>query len=502
MNKKAFYTIVLFVSITQQSIGQDFNQIEAKIDSLMTNGILPSMAIGILKDGEVIYERAFGYSDIENGVPSTIHTPYQLASLSKPITASTIMKLHENGIINLDDPITKYVTLKKVDSTFTDPTIRQVMNHTAGLGTYFDIYYADERVNPVSFAEAWAQYGIQLHQPGKVSEYSNLGYGLLDDIISKATAVSFKQNVQETVFEPLKMNDSFLIGPKLNIGQKLAKSYGHSSTVLPHLWTNTPGAGNIAASVHDMIQFASAHLQIQPYNFLKVASIHEMNTYEEPNALFHYYQDTFYGLGWYVMKNDKGQKVVWHEGGMMGASTTLKLYPKENTAIVLLTNTYNPAVCRSVSDLISGLVIENYTPTPINEVAEYKPVVSDTTFVGTWKGTMQIEEQEVPISMNIENETIQFSYLDNRFASSFLTDYSPLPFHSKLQFGLVNQGYFAGTGVGELSAANNRNCHQHLLSFRLLKNGSSLRGEVIYLAGGEREHYALPYSIALEKTGF
>ena len=499
MGKKLFYTIIVVISIAQQSISQDFRRIEARVDSLIEKGVLPSIGIGILKDGEILYEKAFGYSDIENGVKSTIHTPYKLASLSKPITATSIMKLHEDGLINLEDPITKYVTLKKVDSTFSDPTIGQVMNHTAGLGTYFDIYYADETLDSFSFEEAWAQYGTQFHQAGKVCEYSNLGYGLLDFIIQKVTSNSFEDYVQANIFHTLGMKDAFLIGSTLIEGEKTAKSYGHELRPLPHLWTNTPGAGNIAASIHDILLFGSAHLQTQTSNLLQASSLLEMRTYKEANALFHYYQDTFYGLGWYVMENDKGHKVVWHEGGMMGASSVLKIYPKEKIAIALLTNTFRPESCRALSDFIANLVIENYEPTPLNEIAEYQPVASDISFRGLWKGTMLIDNQEVPISLTIADESIQLSYLDNGYAS-FLTDYQPLPFNSQLLFGLVNQGYFVGTGVGELSTSSEKDCNQHLLSFKLFKTGNSLKGQIISLAAADREYYALPYPINLERT--
>lgn len=478
---------------------QNFQELEVTIDSLITNDIVPSLAVGIVKDGEIIYEKAFGYADRERKIESTINTPYQLASLSKPITATAILKLHKEGIINIDDAITKYVSLKKVNSAFQEPTIRQVLNHTAGLGTYFDIYYQDESSKVVSFEEAWDRYGIQFHEPGKVNEYSNIGYGLLSHIISKATFKTFAQYLQSNMFNELNMNDSFVIERADQKQGLLAKKYDHRLKALPFVLNNTPGAGNVASSIHDMMQFALLHLKEPNKKFLGASDIHKMQTYKEKNALFHYYQDTYYGLGWYIMEEDNGQKVVWHEGGMMGASTMLKFYPKEKIAIALLTNTHNPNTCRALADKISSFMIEGYRPTPINEVAEYKGISSDATFIGKWKGVMHMENEKVPISLVMENETTQISFVDHTYAS-FLTNYQPLPVNSKLLFGAINQDYFIGTGVGDLPTSDKRKSHKHLLSLKLFKHGTTLTGTIVNLAAAEREYYARPYYIQLEKT--
>lgn len=493
--KKLIILIAGITAITHGILAQEFGSIEKKIDSLIKAGTFPSIAVGVLKDGDIIYEKAFGHSNREKDIRSTVHTPYQLASLSKPITATAIMKLHEEGKLRIDDPITKWVELKKVDSSFPDPTIQQVMNHTSGLGTYFDIYYADENIPFTDFETAWEQYGIQFQRPGLVCEYSNLGYGLLDYIISEVTGESFAAYLDSSLFSPLNMNDSHLV--KKEERNELARKYGPENKVLPPIQNNTPGAGNVAASVHDMLLFASLHFQNGFKNFLSAESILQMQDYQEPNALFHYYQDTYYGLGWYGMVDDGGQKVIWHEGGMMGASTMLKLYPKENLAIVLLTNTYNSNAIRTIADEMTTLLIPDYQPTPINEVAEYAGVESDSTFIGTWSGTMQIEDQEIPISLDIKAEGIDIFYIDNGF-NSFLTDYQPLPYRTKLLFGAVNQNYFIGTGTGELPTPDKRRL-PHLLSFKLFKDQDLLKGTIVNMAAAEREYYARPYFIELSR---
>lgn len=97
------------------------------------------------------------------------------------------------------------------------------------------------------------------------------------------------------------------------------------------------------------------------------------------------------------------------------------------------------------------------------------------------------------------NVGVQLSYIDPGF-SSFLTDYTPLPYTSKLLFGALNQNYFIGTGMGELPASDKRAKHQHLLSLKLYKEGNKLKGIIVNLAAAKREYYAHPFYIELEKT--
>lgn len=500
--KKILITIIACVWLAQYGYSQKFNNIENVLDSLIRHKHVPSIGVAILKEGKIIYETALGYADVENKIKATVHTPYQLASLTKPITATAIMKLHEQGIIDIDDPITKYIPLKlrKVEVDFSTPSIRQVLNHTSGLGTYFDIYYEDEKVVFENFEKAWDRYGTLFHEPGEVCEYSNLGYGLLDYIIAKNSSMSFADYLKSEIFNPLGMQNSSVILKNSSNSKEMAKKYNHLMEPLPFITNNTAGAGNVASSVHDIMRFANFHLEnLKKERILGGALIKEMQCYKDSLALYHYYKDTYYGLGWYVNPNDNGQSVVWHEGGMMGASTMLKLYPNENIAIVLVTNTYNPGLCRELTDRITVELIEGYRPTPINETAEYGLMSSDSTFIGKWEGYMMIEEQKIPVSLSIADEEIRLRYIDYSI-SSFLTGYQPIPYTSSLLFGAINRNRFIGTGVGKLPASNLRRKFSQLLTIKLLKNKNQLTGTITTLAAADREYYAYPYYLYLEKT--
>ncbi|MEO1652827.1 MAG: serine hydrolase domain-containing protein, partial [Bacteroidota bacterium] len=489
--------ILLMISFGLGPIGfaQESRVIDHLLDSLMNDYSVPSLALAIYKDGDVVYEKALGYSDRERQIKASIHTPYQLASLSKPITATAIMQLQEKKRINIDEPFTDYssLPLKKAQSHFETPSIRQLLNHTSGLGTYFDIYYADEERAFTNFETSWGRYGQLFQAPGRVCEYSNLGYGLLGNIISQESGQAFEDYLEAKIFKPLGMDNAQLIFADGSNQKQIAQKYDHQWQPLPFVNNNTPGAGNIAASIRDVIRFAAFHLgQLPETKVLEKASILEMQQFRDPKALYHYYENTYYGLGWYVRPDDQGKYVVWHEGGMMGASSMLKMFPRENLAIAILTNCYHPSLVRDLTDRLSALMLEAYKPSPLQEMAEYLPVSSDPHFLGLWQGVMNIEGQEIPVSLMIGKEDVQIRYLDIQ-AKSFLTDYQALPYQTTLLFGAVNQNYFIGTGIATLPASHLREGLRHLFSLKLLKQGRRLRGTIIHMAAAEREYYAYPY---------
>jgi CubicO group peptidase (beta-lactamase class C family) len=317
----------------------DLTLVEARINQAVNEKKIPSMVIAVARDGKIIYEKAFGYADAGNEIKATIHTPYQLASASKPFTATAIMMLYERGLINIDSPVTKYVpelTLNKADPHFSTPTVRQVLNHTSGLGTYFDIGYADENYLFDNFENGWKRYGTIFLNPGTVSEYSNLGYGLLDHVIANVSGKTYNNFMASELFKPLQLDDTYVTTPGC-VTNTSAKKYNADGAELPEVINNTTGAGNIYTSVHDLVRFGIFHLKEKNEEkaILSDSLIGLMHCYKGKNALYTINKNTFYGLGWYAQPGDGNSPVVWHEGGMPGASSMLKLFPKEGIAVAI-----------------------------------------------------------------------------------------------------------------------------------------------------------------------
>ncbi|HEX9895241.1 MAG TPA: serine hydrolase domain-containing protein, partial [Gemmatimonadales bacterium] len=200
-------------SLTAQQRGatDPFAPVRAHARSAVSDSGVPSLAVAVAKGGKIIWAEGFGWADREQRIPATEHTTYSLASISKPITATGLMILVERGKVQLDRPANEYLGSGKITGLAGDAaaaTVRRVANHTAGLPLHYVFYY-DGAVDRVpTMDEAIARYAITTYPPGSAWQYSNLGFGIIDWIIERASGVSYPDFMRSEVFLPLGMTRS------------------------------------------------------------------------------------------------------------------------------------------------------------------------------------------------------------------------------------------------------------------------------------------------------
>ena len=180
---------------------------------------VPSLAVAVAKGGKIIWEEGFGWADREGRIPANEHTTYSLASISKPITATGLMMLVEQGKVKLDAPANDYLGSGKITGLAGDAsgaTVRRVANHTAGLPLHYMFYY-DGAIDQVpSMDEAISRYGITVYPPGSAYQYSNLGFGIIDYIIERVSGQAYADYMRSQVFLPLGMtHTSIFVAPGL-----------------------------------------------------------------------------------------------------------------------------------------------------------------------------------------------------------------------------------------------------------------------------------------------
>ena len=166
----------------------DFGEVERNAAQAVQKGTVPSLAIAIAKDGKIVYEHAFGYADVGAHVLATKHTAYSLASATKPITATALMVLHERKGISLSAPLETYLPalrFRDAAGNAAQVDLLQLLSHTSGLGTYARIDYGAAIAHAASLDDEFRRYGVLVDAPGRVSEYSNLGYGLIGEVIER-----------------------------------------------------------------------------------------------------------------------------------------------------------------------------------------------------------------------------------------------------------------------------------------------------------------------------
>lgn len=377
--------------------------VRAVIRQVMAERDLPSISVAVAKDGKIVWEEAFGWADREKMYPATPHTMYSLASISKPMTATGLMMLVEQGKVDLDRPANDYLGTGKLTGLAGDAsgaTVRRVLSHTAGLPLHYQFYYSNNSYPVVSNDETIARYGILVNPPGAVYEYSNLGYGIIDHIIARASGVDYADFMRTNVFVPLGLTRTSVgIGPGLE--PYAAQRYDAKQRPIPFYDFDHRGASAVYSSAHDLVRFGMFHLKDHLAGqraILKDATIDEMHRPVPPAA---------YGLGWITTDDDFGYRRVSHTGGMPGVATVLNLYPTEDMAVVVLGNASGnmPRIASEIAaTMLPKYAAARRARAPASPASPPAPFVAPAELLGEWTGTLRTWERTLPMTLVVQGD--------------------------------------------------------------------------------------------------
>jgi CubicO group peptidase (beta-lactamase class C family) len=461
----------------------------------LVNQGVASIAVAVARDGEVLWEQGFGWADRERRLLADEHTPYSLASISKPITATALQVLVERGAFDLDSPVNDYLGPSPLLDRAGDAnaaTVRRVANHTAGLPLHYHFFPDDEQPVPPPFADTIRAHGVLVTPPGERYHYSNLGYGVLEHSIERVSGKSYPLFMRSEVFLPLSMTRSSVhIGPGLEPYAAARYGNGPAGLRLPLYDFDHRGGSAVWASAHDLLRFGMFHLhQRQPEQreILPGAAIDAM---QQATASIDTYNG--YGLGWRVVEA-RGYRSVEHDGGMPGVTTVLQLLISERLAVVVLSN--------SVSRLprqVAERIVEAVAPQAAAQRAaiqrsasEARAAAAATAFappadlLGEWRGSVAAASGDIPFILRFQPD----GDLHARLGSQLWT--------------LVNEphlasGHLTGVCVGELTFALPPHA-PYQLHLDLQQRGDVLNGAVIAMTvDGQRFTDAVSLWAALKR---
>lgn len=304
------------------------------IDSLQQKQKIPGIDIAISINGEIVWSEAFGFSDLENNVPvSPRKTVFRIGSVSKPITTAALGKLIDNGKINIDDNVKKYVSYfpKKKHPI----TIEQVAGHIAGIRHYKNNeYLSKENYTTVKSGVAIFKDDKLLFKPGTKFSYSSYGYNLLSAVIEGASGENFIDYVQREVFDALEMHTTYADkNEKIIFNRTSFYTLDSSGTIVhaPYVDNSYKWAGGgFISTTADLIKFGEAFIN---KGFLSEKTIKTLTTSLNINDG----KETGYGIGWAVV-NNKNLKRFSHDGTSVGGITKLIVYPNNKMVVVALSN--------------------------------------------------------------------------------------------------------------------------------------------------------------------
>ena len=328
----------------------------------------------VLKDGAVVYDKGFGVADGPNGVPISEDSIYAWFSITKIPTAIAILQLHEQGLLDIDDPVSDYVpffevTYPSVNSP--EITIRQLLNHSSGLPNNLpDVatWIHDESepaYDQTEFIESkFDKFSTLIYEPGDHAEYTNLGYSVLGSVIEEVSGIGYEDYIRQNILMPLQMDSTdFIYREDMRANAAIAShEMGNELTlfvpfVFPGivrswdfenhlLWFNkfyahsSPPTG-LFGPANEMSRIIEVMLnegEVDGVQLLQPETValmlHESHSFAEgPDANPNEYR----GIGWHINSNE-GRQYWGHSGGGAGFATTARFYEAESLGIVLFAN--------------------------------------------------------------------------------------------------------------------------------------------------------------------
>lgn len=294
----------------------------------------PGLSLGILKEGKIIYAKGYGLADVENGVPSTPDTVYQIASVTKVFTAALVLKLVEQGKIGLDVPTQVY--LPELPSIWSGVTVRRLLNHTAGLQDYVQLPAVRAlrlETDPYEELKKLVRTIKQESSPGEKYAYESSSYFVLGEIIERIAGKPFAQVLRDEILNPLGMTASRMNRPS-DIILHRAKGYdpnpGRGPRNAIDLSSLGSAAGGMVSSVSDLAKWDAA---LYGDTVLKQATWKEAWTSDYLNDQ----SAVPYGFGW-RLGTLNGFQTVAHSGDIPGFTSQLLRIPSEKLTVIVLCN--------------------------------------------------------------------------------------------------------------------------------------------------------------------
>lgn len=346
----------------------------------------PSVSVGIIKDGRVVLCEGFGRRDLEQDLPATKDTLYQIGSCTKAFTAALVAIMVDQGKLAWDEPLIKYLPEIRFyeDYTSSNVTLRDVLCHRTGLPRHDYSWYGS------NFTKAELMHNLRYLEPNKPIrakfQYNNYGYILAGYAVERVTGKSWEQCVEEYILQPLGMTRSNMFVDATTADADHAEPYDRTDPAADMLkgmqkipfykmdeedYEKGVGAplgpaGTINSCAEEMLKWVSLHLNNGEFEGKRIISEASMKELHKPNMLLPALMDMpqeetklpSYGLGWFV-ESYRGYTLVEHGGNINGFSGWTSFIPELNLGVVAYTNmnvsNFHKALAHEVYDYYIGV---------------------------------------------------------------------------------------------------------------------------------------------------
>jgi CubicO group peptidase (beta-lactamase class C family) len=370
---------ILLLGATSQSRANLAVGIDRLMNEALRGGPAAGASIAVVKDGQTIIAKAYGFANVELEVRASAKTVYHIDSITKHLTAAAVLQLAEQKKLSLDDSVTTYVP--QLPPSWKNVRIRHLLNHTSGSESFTSLpgWGPQERLDMSRDAIVALVRDVPFHfEPGANWRYNNTGFYLLGMVIEKVTGQSYADAMEQRVFKPLGMDATRYCGFR-GVVKERASGYevDHGTLVNaePMSWDAPYAAGSICSTVLDLARFERA---IEGHQLFSDSTLTMMRT---PTTL----SDSIavdYGFGT-RLGSLAGHRVLGHTGNGGGFKNVLERFPDDDLTIVVLTNADGGAMrpgilATRIARLVLGIPAEPMRDLPLS-AAEAAP------FLGTFE---------------------------------------------------------------------------------------------------------------------
>jgi D-alanyl-D-alanine carboxypeptidase len=370
--KKRFYVTAMALALLV-SIGRYAHSQAARIPNRMTDTEIvketeaylnqevaeDSFSGGVLiaRDGQPIFEKAYGLANKSSDTPNNLETKFNLGSINKSFTSVAIAQLAQQGRLSFNDPISKYLPDYSNKTVAAKVTIHQLLTHTSGMGMYFNEEFMKRRASLKTLADLLPLFvnDALAFEPGAKMQYSNAGYVVLGLIIEKLTGQDYFDYVRNRIFKPAGMGntDSYQLEEKVpnlaigytNMGPTGRPEPGPRQENTPHMTGRGSSAGGGYSTLGDMLKFGQALVGHKLLNqkYTDVVLSNQMPPGLPPS-----------GYGFFSIEVN-GTRAIGNNGGGPGTNATFTVYPELGYTVVVMSN-YDPPSASKVTSKIRDLL--------------------------------------------------------------------------------------------------------------------------------------------------
>jgi len=413
-------TVLFFLILESEDMAQARNQLPHKADEIiemtpanienfldefvppeMEAAHVPGLVITVVRGDEILLSKGYGYANIEHQIPMSPQMNIRAGSVSKSILATGVIKLVEQGILDLDTPVSEYISDLDLEDEFgAASTIGQLLTHTSGYQENVVRSHSPDLENDESLGEVLrADLPPRTFAPGTVSSYSDWNFSLLGYAIEGATGKPFETVLEEILFSPVGMNDTTYEQPlPARIIENLAIGYGWNYSkyrfdIVPHDYVRMSPGIALVTNGEDMGAYLQMLLNDGMWNANQILN-------DESLAMLLERQGAAHALsrGWsygFVENTISGRQVLYKDGNGIGFASRVMLMPDQDLGIFVSTNHRNlgeglwptQAAMMATRTLVTA-IMENFVPESETETHQVRPRLEGTNpsrFVGHYQ---------------------------------------------------------------------------------------------------------------------